>query len=100
MQLMEVLDILHGLPRVDKLRAVQFPTSERAQEEAGTLLPNGKYAVWSPHDATEVPIARQEVVKRGGHREGNLPAGRNAEKEERRKPIRVSNHHPASRPFQ
>jgi hypothetical protein len=53
MQPIEVLDILHRLPRVDKFRAVQFLTSELAQEEAGTLLPNGEYAVWSPHDATE-----------------------------------------------
>ena len=53
MQLMQVFDILHGLPRVDKFRAVQFLTAELAQEEAGTLVPNGEYAVWSPHDATE-----------------------------------------------
>ena len=52
-QLMEVFAILHGLPRVDKFRAVQFLASELAQEEAGTLLPNGDYAIWSPHDATE-----------------------------------------------
>jgi hypothetical protein len=53
MQLIEVLDILQSLPRVDKFRAVQFLASELAQEEAGTLLPNGEYAVWSPHDAAE-----------------------------------------------
>ncbi len=53
MKLIEVLDILHGLPRVDKSRAVQLLTSGLAQKEAGTLLPIGEYAAWSPHDATE-----------------------------------------------
>ena len=53
MQLIEVLDIVHGLPRVDKFRAVQFLTSKLAQEEAGRLLPNGEYAGSSPHDANE-----------------------------------------------
>ena len=51
MQLLEVLDILHRLPRVDKFRAVQFLTCELAREEAGTLLQNGEYAVWSPLEA-------------------------------------------------
>jgi hypothetical protein len=37
MQLIEALEILHGLPRVDKFRAVQFLKSELAQEAAGTL---------------------------------------------------------------
>jgi hypothetical protein len=44
---------VHELPRADKFRVVQFLASELAQEEAGTLVPHGEYAIWSPHDATD-----------------------------------------------
>ena len=63
MQLLEVLDILHGLPRVDKFRVVQFLTSELAREEAGMLLPNGEYAVWSPHDATDAASTLTQFLR-------------------------------------
>ena len=63
MQLMEMLDILHGLPRVDKFRAVQFLTSELAQEEAGTLLPGGHYAVWSPHEAIDAAATLTQYLR-------------------------------------
>jgi hypothetical protein len=52
MQLSEVLDLLHQLPRSDKFRAVQFLTADLAQDE-GVLFPGAEYPVWSPHDATE-----------------------------------------------
>lgn len=63
MQLLEVLDILHELPRVDKFRVVQFLTSELAQEETGALLPNGEYAVWSPHDAADAAATLTQYLR-------------------------------------
>ena len=63
MQLLEVLDILHELPRVDKFRVVQFLTSELAQEETGPLLPNGEYAIWSPHDAAEAAATLTQYLR-------------------------------------
>jgi hypothetical protein len=65
MQFLEVLDILHGLPRVDKFRAVQFLTSELVQEESGALLPNGEYAVWSPYDATDAAATLTQYLREG-----------------------------------
>ena len=53
MQLAELFDTLHALPRADKFRALQFLTSELAHEETGRLLPNAEYPVWSPYDATD-----------------------------------------------
>jgi len=48
MQMVEVLHLLHELPRADKFRAVQFLTAELAQEESPLLNPNAEYTVWSP----------------------------------------------------
>ena len=52
MQLSELLPALHQLPRADKFRAVQFLTTELAQDEGG-LVPGAEYPVWSPHEAHE-----------------------------------------------
>ena len=52
MQLSELLPVLHQLPRADKFRAVQFLTTELAQEEGG-LAPGAEYPVWSPSQAHE-----------------------------------------------
>lgn len=51
MKLSELLPALHELPRSEKFRAMQFLTTELAQEESAALMP-GEYPVWSPHDAT------------------------------------------------
>jgi hypothetical protein len=63
MQLLEALDILHGVPRLDKFRAVQFLTAELAHEEAGTLQPNDEYAVWSPHDAASAAATLTQYLR-------------------------------------
>ena len=50
MELSELLPSLHQLPRADKFRAVQFLTTELAQDEAD-LVPGAEYPIWSPYDA-------------------------------------------------
>ncbi|MBC8095969.1 MAG: hypothetical protein H7Y43_09165 [Akkermansiaceae bacterium] len=50
MQLSELLPALHQLPRADKFRAVQFLTTELAQDE-GSLLNGAEYPIWSPYEA-------------------------------------------------
>ena len=52
MQLSELLPALHQLPRADKFRALQFLTTELAQDEGG-LVPGAEYPVWSPYEAHE-----------------------------------------------
>ena len=52
MQLSELLPALHQLPRADKFRAVQFLTTELAQDEGGPVS-GAEYPVWSPHEAHE-----------------------------------------------
>jgi len=52
MQLVEVLRVLHELPRADKFRAVQYLAADLAQEE-GVLVASGEYPVWSPLDGVE-----------------------------------------------
>ncbi len=63
MQLVEVLDILKELPRADKFRAVQFLTSDLAQEEAGLVWPQAEYPVWSPHDAQSAATTLTQYLK-------------------------------------
>jgi len=63
MQLVEVLDILKELPRTDKFRAVQFLTSELAQEEAGALWPQAEYPVWSPHEAQDAAATLTQFLQ-------------------------------------
>jgi hypothetical protein len=52
MQLSDILPALHQLPRADRFRAVQFLTTELAQDE-GVLLAGAEYPIWSPHEAHE-----------------------------------------------
>ena len=53
MELSELLPALHDLPRADKFRAVQFLTTELAQDDQPGLLPASECPVWSPYDAHE-----------------------------------------------
>ena len=53
MKFAELLPVLHELPRANKFRAVQFLTTELAQEEGAGLLAGAEYPAWSPHDAVE-----------------------------------------------
>ena len=62
MQLSEMLPALHQLPRADKFRAVQFLTTELAQEEGG-LTPGAEYPVWSPCEAHEAAATLTQYLR-------------------------------------
>ena len=50
----ELIPALRELPRVEKLRLVQFLVNELTREAALTPLePHAEYPVWSPYDANE-----------------------------------------------
>jgi len=54
MSLQELIPALRELPRVEKLRLVQFLVNELAREAKLTPLePHAEYPVWSPYDASE-----------------------------------------------
>ena len=54
MSLQELIPALRELPRVEKLRLVQFLVNELAREaELTPLQPHAAYPVWSPYDASE-----------------------------------------------
>lgn len=49
MSLTKLLPLLQELPRVDKLRVIQFLAVELAKEEGINLLEaNGQYPIWTP----------------------------------------------------
>jgi hypothetical protein len=49
----ELYPTLRNLPRIDKLKVMQFLVTELAQEEEPTLQPGATYQVWSPLDSHE-----------------------------------------------
>jgi hypothetical protein len=61
MQLSDIFSALHQLPRADKFRAVQFLTTELAQEEG--LADGAEYAVWSPHDAIDAAAIMTQLLR-------------------------------------
>ena len=62
MQFSELLPLLHQLPRADKFRAVQFLTTELAQDEVG-LLPGTEYPIWSPFDAHDAAATLTQYLR-------------------------------------
>lgn len=63
MKFSELMPVLHELPRADKFRAVQFLTTELAQEEGACLSPGVEYPVWSPHDATDAAATLAQYLR-------------------------------------
>ncbi len=54
MTLSELLPALHGLPRADKLRAIQVLAADVAREEGDMLASSdAAHPIWSPYDAFE-----------------------------------------------
>jgi len=52
MTLAELLPALHGLPKCEKLRAIQLLAADVAREDGEMLVPSeAAYPVWSPFDA-------------------------------------------------
>ena len=51
MSLADLIPALHDLPRADKFRALQFLTTELAQQEGDMLVEGAPYPVFSPLNA-------------------------------------------------
>ncbi|MBA2448366.1 MAG: hypothetical protein H0V51_10105 [Chloroflexi bacterium] len=62
MGLAELLPLLHGLNRADKLHVMQFLASELAREEAHMLKSGLAYPISSPYDAFEAADSMLEVL--------------------------------------
>lgn len=64
MTVVELLPSLKALPRLEKLRVVEFLVGEIAREEE--LLPfaaDAAYQVWSPYGAAEASITLQGMLE-------------------------------------
>lgn len=59
----EILPILQTLPKVDKLRLVQFLIHELAKEEGVNLLEIAEeHPIWSPYNAFEAGDTLMEML--------------------------------------
>lgn len=64
MVMTELLPLLRGLNRAEKLHVVQVLVSELAQADEATLLHAGmSYSMWSPHDAFQAAETMLTVLK-------------------------------------
>jgi hypothetical protein len=54
MPLAELMSQIQGLPKIDKLRLMQFLATELVKEEdANFFVANQEYPVWSPYNCSE-----------------------------------------------
>jgi hypothetical protein len=54
MTLVELMSQIQTLPRIDKLRLMQFLATELVKEEdANFFVANQEYPVWSPYNCSE-----------------------------------------------
>jgi len=51
MSLVDVLPEVQSLPRLDKIRLIQFLAQELEQDDGGLIEPGRSYPVWSPDRA-------------------------------------------------
>jgi len=66
MTLTELLPALHGLPRADKLLAIQLLAADVAREEGDPAVASGgTYPVWSPYDAFAGAATLMRVLHEG-----------------------------------
>ncbi|NUN96554.1 MAG: hypothetical protein HUU16_10315 [Candidatus Omnitrophica bacterium] len=69
MNLTDLLPVLHGLPRSDKFRALQFLSVDLEREETAALEDGKSYPVWSPHDALDAAsVLTQHLERMSGGR--------------------------------
>lgn len=54
MPLAELMSEIQGLPKIDKLRLMQFLATELVKEEdANFFVANQEYPIWSPYNCSE-----------------------------------------------
>ncbi|MCY2988973.1 MAG: hypothetical protein NTY19_14045 [Planctomycetota bacterium] len=63
MTLSELIPALHGLPRAEKLRAIQVLAADVAREDGDEgIASEGAYPIWSPYDAFEGAATLMRVL--------------------------------------
>ena len=64
MTLAELLPALHGLPKCEKLRAIQLLAADIAHEDGEILVPSdAAYPVWSPFDAFDGAASLMQLLE-------------------------------------
>ena len=64
MTLAELLPALHGLPKCEKLRAIQLLAADVAREDGEILVPSdAAYPVWSPFDAFDGAASLMQLLE-------------------------------------
>lgn len=53
MPLAELMSQIQELPKIDKLRLMQFLATELVKEEANFFVANQEYPIWSPYNCSE-----------------------------------------------
>ena len=53
MPLAELMSQIQNLPKIDKLRLMQFLATELVKEEPNFFIANQEYPVWSPYNCSE-----------------------------------------------
>lgn len=59
----ELFPTLRSLPRVDKLKVMQFLISELAREEDPVLQAGATYSLWSPLDSHEAAHTLSQLLE-------------------------------------
>jgi hypothetical protein len=59
----DFLPILRELPRIEKLKVMQFLIAELAKEEEPTLQAGATYALWSPLNSHEAAHKLSQLLK-------------------------------------
>ena len=72
MPLIELMSQVRELPKIDKLRLMQFLATELVKEEdANFFIANKEYPIWSPHNCSEAAnvlmnlLATKQQVQNG-----------------------------------
>jgi hypothetical protein len=74
-QFVELQSAIKPLPRLEKLRLMQWMIADLAQEEAALMLqPGATYPVWSPYEALDAA----DTLWRELHKETNTDADEHA----------------------
>ena len=59
----ELFPTLRNLPRVDKLKVMQFLIAELAREEEPVLQPGATYSLWSPLNSHEAAHKLSQLLE-------------------------------------
>lgn len=63
MPLAELMSQIQGLPKIDKLRLIQFLATELVKEEnVNFFVANQEYPIWSPYNCSEAANVLMDLL--------------------------------------